>query len=109
MNPARNFAANDIFGRPARFRGVQGTAVCGLFELVVATTGLSEKAMKRRGDEDFAAVYLHPGHHVGYFPGAKKIHIKLMLRPSDGLVLGAQATGEEGVARRIDVVAMAIQ
>jgi rhodanese-related sulfurtransferase len=35
--------------------------------------------------------------------------MKLLFRTSDGLVLGAQAVGEEGVARRIDVISNAIQ
>jgi NADPH-dependent 2,4-dienoyl-CoA reductase/sulfur reductase-like enzyme/rhodanese-related sulfurtransferase len=102
-------AVGDVFGRGTSFRGVQGTAVCGVFGLTAATTGCSEKALRRAGLTDFESVYLHPGHHVRYFPGAKPIHIKLMFRPSDGRVLGAQAVGEEGVARRIDVVSMAIQ
>jgi NADPH-dependent 2,4-dienoyl-CoA reductase/sulfur reductase-like enzyme/rhodanese-related sulfurtransferase len=108
-NRQGRIAANDIFGRPARFRGVQGTAVCGLFGLTVAMTGCSEKALKRAGIDDFKTIYLHPGHHVSYFPGAKKIHMKLIFRPGDGRILGAQAVGEEGVARRIDVISMAIQ
>ncbi len=40
---------------------------------------------------------------------AHAIHLKLLFRKSDGLVLGAQAAGEQGVARRIDVIAQAIQ
>jgi NADPH-dependent 2,4-dienoyl-CoA reductase/sulfur reductase-like enzyme/rhodanese-related sulfurtransferase len=102
-------AADCIFGRESRFRGVQATAVCGVFGLEVASTGASEKALARAGIADFEAVYLHPGHHVGYYPGARPIHLKLVFSKSDGRVLGAQAVGEEGVARRIDVVAMAIQ
>lgn len=102
-------AADDLFGRHASFRGVQGTAVCGLFDLEVACTGASEKALRRAGVTDFERIYLHPGHHVGYYPGAKPIHLKLVFRPSDGRVLGAQAVGDEGIARRIDVIAMAIQ
>jgi rhodanese-related sulfurtransferase len=108
-NRQGRIAAAAIFGRDSTFRGVQGTAVCGMFGLTVAMTGCSEHALVRDGIDDFACVYLHPGHHVSYFPGAKPIHIKLVFRPSDGRVLGAQAVGEEGVARRIDVLAMAIQ
>jgi rhodanese-related sulfurtransferase len=102
-------AADAMFGRPTRFRGVQGTSVCGLFDLVVASTGASEKALLRAGVEDFELVYLHPGHHVGYYPGARPIHLKLLFAKADGRVLGAQAVGEQGVERRIDVVATAIQ
>ncbi len=102
-------AAADILGRAASFRGVQGTAVCGLFGLEIACTGASERALLRAGLTDHERVYLHPGHHVSYFPGAKPIHLKLLFRRSDGRVLGAQGVGEEGVARRIDVISMAIQ
>ena len=102
-------AADAICGRKTEFRGTQGTAVCGFFGMTVALTGATEKSLRRAGLDDFQAVYLHPGHHVGYYPGAKQIHLKLLFRKSDGLVLGAQAVGEKGVERRIDVIAQAIQ
>jgi NADPH-dependent 2,4-dienoyl-CoA reductase/sulfur reductase-like enzyme len=77
--------------------------------MTVACTGASEKALVRAGITDFAKIYLHPGHHAGYFPGARPISMKLLFRPADGLLLGAQAVGEEGVDKRIDVIAMALQ
>jgi NADPH-dependent 2,4-dienoyl-CoA reductase/sulfur reductase-like enzyme/rhodanese-related sulfurtransferase len=95
--------------RPQTFRGVQGTAVCGIFDLTVAMTGASEKKLKRAGFKNVEKVYLHPGHHVAYYPGAKSIHMKLLFDASSGRVLGAQAIGEAGVERRIDVISMAIQ
>lgn len=108
-NRQGRIAADAICGRPARFRGVQATAVCGVFGLTVATTGVSERRPLLAGNADYDAVYLHPGSHAGYYPGAKPIHLKLVFRKSDGLVLGAQAVGEEGVERRIDVISLAIQ
>ena len=102
-------AADAICGRETRFRGVQGTAVCGFFGMTVALTGATEKALSSAGMKDLETIYLHPNHHVGYYPGAQAIHLKLIFRKSDGLVLGAQAAGEQGVARRIDVIAQAIQ
>ena len=102
-------AADAICGRDTKFRGVQATAVCGFFGMTVAMTGETEKSLRRAGIEDFQSVYLHPGHHVGYYPGAQAIHLKLLFRKSDGLLLGAQAAGQQGVERRIDVIAQAIQ
>lgn len=101
-------AADAICGRATRFDGIQATAVCGVFDLTLATTGATEKALRNAGITDFQAVYLHPGDHAGYYPGAKPIHMKLLFRTRDGLVLGAQAAGESGVERRIDVLAAAI-
>ncbi len=102
-------AADSIAGRPSKFRGVQGTAVVGIFGLTVACTGATEKGLRRTGNTSFAAIYLHPGHHASYFPGAKPIHLKLLFSLTDGKVLGAQAVGQEGVDKRIDVIATAIQ
>ncbi|MFW6358936.1 MAG: rhodanese-like domain-containing protein [Chroococcales cyanobacterium] len=107
-NQQGRVAAEAIFGRDSHFRGIQGTSVCGVFGLVIATTGVNEKTLQRLGWE-YAKVYLHPGHHVGYYPNAKAIDLKLLFSPKDGRILGAQAIGEEGVEKRIDVIAMAIQ
>jgi NADPH-dependent 2,4-dienoyl-CoA reductase/sulfur reductase-like enzyme/rhodanese-related sulfurtransferase len=108
-NRQGRIAADVICGRDSHFRGVQGTAVCGVFGLAVASTGASEKALRRAGVTDYEKIYVHPAHHVGYYPGAKPIHLKLIFRKSDGRILGAQAVGEADVARRIDVIATALQ
>jgi len=108
-NREGRIAADTIVGRKSTFRGVQGTAICGIFDLAVASVGLSEKALKRANITDYEKVYLHPGNHTGYYPGAKKIHLKLLFRKSDGKILGAQAVGEDGADKRIDVISMAIQ
>ncbi len=107
-NRQGRIAADAIFGRDTSFRGVQGTAVCGVFDLTVASTGAAAKTLRRIG-RPFAEVYLHPNQHAGYYPGAQTIHLKLLFDPGDGRILGAQAVGTEGVEKRIDVIATALQ
>jgi NADPH-dependent 2,4-dienoyl-CoA reductase/sulfur reductase-like enzyme/rhodanese-related sulfurtransferase len=102
-------AAESIAGRATRFRGVQATAVVGVLGLTAAATGASERGLRRNGITNFQTVYLHPGHHAGYYPGARPIHLKLLFSTPDGRLLGAQAVGHEGVEKRIDVMAMAMQ
>ena len=102
-------AAESIAGRTTHFRGVQATAVVGVLGLTVASTGASEKGLRRAGVTSFQKVYLHPGHHAGYYPGARQIHLKLLFSVPEGRILGAQAVGFEGVEKRIDVIATAIQ
>ncbi|HVO25930.1 MAG TPA: FAD-dependent oxidoreductase [Candidatus Margulisiibacteriota bacterium] len=102
-------AAEAIAGRATHFRGVQATAVVGVLGLTAASTGASEKGLRRAGVGNFQKVYLHPGHHAGYYPGAQPIHLKLLFSVPDGRILGAQAVGREGVEKRIDVIATAIQ
>jgi|MudIll2142460700_1097286.scaffolds.fasta_scaffold46807_2 NADPH-dependent 2,4-dienoyl-CoA reductase/sulfur reductase-like enzyme/rhodanese-related sulfurtransferase len=112
-NRQGRIAADVILGRDARFRGVQGTAVCRVFDITVAATGTSEKTLLRRGiggqPAQYEKIYLHPGHHANYYPGARPITMKLIFSVKDGRILGAQAVGEEGVEKRIDAIAMAIQ
>jgi NADPH-dependent 2,4-dienoyl-CoA reductase/sulfur reductase-like enzyme/rhodanese-related sulfurtransferase len=102
-------AAESIAGRATNFRGIQATAVVGVLGLTVASTGATEKGLRRDGVTNFERVYLHPGHHAGYYPGAHPIHLKLLFSVPDGRILGAQAIGLEGVEKRIDVIATAIQ
>jgi NADPH-dependent 2,4-dienoyl-CoA reductase/sulfur reductase-like enzyme/rhodanese-related sulfurtransferase len=110
-NRQGRIVADAIMGKDRKFRGVQGTLVCGVFDLTLASTGPSEKTLKRLGlwDATYDKIYLHPGHHASYFPGAKPITLKLIFSRQDGRILGAQAVGQEGVDKRIDVISMAIQ
>jgi NADPH-dependent 2,4-dienoyl-CoA reductase/sulfur reductase-like enzyme/rhodanese-related sulfurtransferase len=107
-NRQGRIAADNIFGRPAKYRGTQGTAIVGVFDRTAAITGASEKAL-RRADRPFRKVYVHPAHHAGYYPGAEPMTLKILFHPETGKLLGAQAVGGAGVDKRIDVLAVAIQ
>ncbi|HEY94513.1 MAG TPA: FAD-dependent oxidoreductase [Dehalococcoidia bacterium] len=112
-NRQARIAADSIFGRNRGFRGVQSTAVCRIFDLDIASTGASEKSLKRYAEGGnvipYEKVYLHPRNHAEYYPGSSFMAFKLIFSSEDGRILGAQAVGEEGVDKRIDVIAMAIQ
>jgi len=108
-NRQGRIAADVIAGRDSRYRGTQGTSICQVFEGTIAQTGVSEKTLLRLGDTDWEKVYLYPNSHAGYYPGAKLLATKVLFRKSDGRLLGAQVLGEDGVAKRIDSFAMALQ
>ena len=110
-NRQGRIAADVICGRKSRYRGTQGTSIIGLFGGAAAWTGVSEKTLKKLGDQDYEKIYLFPNSHAGYYPGAKMLGLKVIFRKSDGRVLGAQALGEDGPAvdKRISALAMAIQ
>lgn len=107
-NRQGRIAADCIAGKKASYRGTQGTAIVGLFNQVAAATGASEKALRAQ-NVPFAKVYVHPNQHAGYYPGAKSLTLKLLFQPDDGKILGAQAVGQDGVDKRIDAIAVAIQ
>ncbi len=107
-NRQGRLAADHIFGRPGLYRGTQGTAVVGVFDMTATMTGFSEKALNF-AKLDYEKIYIHPAHHAGYYPGAQQLSIKLLFSPDTGKILGAEAVGRSGVDKRIDVLAVAIQ
>jgi NADPH-dependent 2,4-dienoyl-CoA reductase/sulfur reductase-like enzyme/rhodanese-related sulfurtransferase len=107
-NRQGRLAADHIFGRASRYRGTQGTAIVGLFDQAAAMTGQSEKSL-RQAEIPYQKIYIHAGHHAGYYPGAQPISLKLIFSPESGTILGAQAVGSHGVDKRMDILATAIQ
>ncbi|MCJ7445788.1 MAG: FAD-dependent oxidoreductase [Methanotrichaceae archaeon] len=108
-NRQGRIAADVIAGRDSRYRGSQGTSIVGVFEGAVAWTGANENSLIKLGEKDYEKIYIFPNAHAGYYPDAKMVAMKVIFRKSDGLLLGAQALGLEGVDKRIDAIAMAIQ
>lgn len=107
-NRQGRLAADHALGRPTRYRGTQGTAIVRVFDRVAALTGASEKTLQRHG-RLYRKVYVHPANHAGYFPGAETMTLKLLFTPDTGRILGAQVVGGDGVDKRTDVLAIAIQ
>ncbi len=106
-NRQGRFVADVIAGRPGADRGVNGTAIVGVFGLQVATTGWNEKRL-RAANRPYLAVHTHPGSHAGYYPGADGMALKLLVDPDTDRILGAQGVGRSGVDKRIDVIATAM-
>lgn len=100
-------AAAHVFGWDTAYKGALGTFICKVFDLAVAMTGVSEKTLKKLG-RNYRKVIVPATNHVTYYPGAKALYLKLLFCPETGKVLGAQAVGEEGADKRIDVLATAI-
>jgi NADPH-dependent 2,4-dienoyl-CoA reductase/sulfur reductase-like enzyme/rhodanese-related sulfurtransferase len=107
-NRQGRIAADNILGRSAVFRGTQGTAIVQVFDRTAAITGASEKVLKSL-NRPYQKIYVHPANHVGYYPGAEGMTLKLLFNPKSGRLLGAQAVGGAGVDKRIDVLSAAIQ
>ena len=105
-NRQGRLAANVIFGSTETYKKTQGTAICKVFDLAVASTGLNEKTLVRKGMA-YEKVYVHAASHAGYYPGAQPVTLKLLFNPDSGAILGAQAVGKDGIDKRIDVIAVA--
>ena len=94
-------------GGDARFAGVVGTAITKICDTEVARTGLSS-AEARDAGIDFSTSTVEPTTRAGYYPGATKITVKVVVERGNHRLLGAQIVGREGAAKRIDVLATAI-
>jgi len=107
-NKQGRMAADNICGGNRQYNGTQGTSILKIFDLTVAMTGASEKALAKT-NMDYEKLYIHPANHVSYYPGAEQMHIKLLFTKPEGKILGAQIVGSHGVDRRIDIFAVAIR
>lgn len=107
-NKQGRIVADVIAGLNSRYKGSLGSSVIKVFDLTVANTGLSEKAASAAGYQ-YESVVLSPGSHAGYYPGATPMTMKVVFEQETLRLLGAQIVGGEGVDKRIDVLATAIQ
>ena len=100
-------AADSIAGRPAHAVTAFGTSIVGFFGMAAASTGYTERVLGMKG-RTMRIIHTHPINHAGYYPDAVQMAMKLIVDPKTDLILGAQAVGEEGVDKRIDVIATAM-
>ena len=106
-NKQGRLAGLNMSGKFAPFRGIVGTSILKFFNLTIATTGINERNAKELGFE-YEAFKLSARHIAGYYPGAQRMFIKIVVRKRDQQLLGAQIVGPAGVDKRIDVFATAL-
>lgn len=107
-NKQGRIAADNIAGYDSVYTGTQGSAVLKLFDMTVATTGLSEKSAKAAG-MDYDKTYTYSASHASYYPGASNMSVKVLWEKETHKLLGAQIVGFDGVDKRMDVLATAIR
>jgi NADPH-dependent 2,4-dienoyl-CoA reductase/sulfur reductase-like enzyme len=112
LGPAANktgrVAGTVAAGGTACFRGIVGTAVVKVFDLAVARTGLTLTEALAEGLPAVATDAVGKS-RARYYPGSSPVHVRLV-HSLDGPLLGAQLVGAgEGVAKRIDPIAVALQ
>ncbi len=100
----RIVADNIVHGNMKRYRGTIATGIAKVFDITVASTGMSEKALKKIGTPSKSFI-IHAASHAGYYPGAIPMSMKVLFSPLNGRLLGAQIVGYEGVDKRIDLFA----
>jgi NADPH-dependent 2,4-dienoyl-CoA reductase/sulfur reductase-like enzyme len=97
----------NIGGGYASFPGVVGTAASKICEYEVARTGLTLADAAAAGFETIDVV-VESSTRAGYYPGARLMKTKIIAERRTGRLLGAQIVGQEGAAKRIDALAIAL-
>ncbi len=100
-------AADNICGRKTDFKGSIGTAMCKVFDINVARTGITTERAKECGFE--AETITIPGlDRAHYYGDAQYIILKIIADKKSQVILGAQGFGEGDVIARISVLVCAI-
>ena len=95
--------ADNIYGIKSTYKKSQGTSVLKVFDYTVACSGYNEKLLKRM-QIPYWKILTFGNSHAGYYPNSTSTLYKLLFN-NDGKILGVQAVGQDGVEKRIDVVA----
>lgn len=97
-----------IAGEKTPLSPIAGTAVVKVFQLEVATTGLTDLDAAKEYGFNPVKVTIDSHSRAGYCPGAKPIKISLIADRDSKRILGSSMVGEEGVSKRIDIIATAL-
>lgn len=99
--------ADNIAGYNSVYKKTIGSAVVKVFGLTVASAGNSEKELVKK-DIPYWKTFTNSFSHASYYPNATRAVYKIMFN-NDGVILGVQAVGQEGVEKRVDVIATAMR
>lgn len=108
-NKQGRMAADNIAdGNTHKYKGTVGTAIAKVFDIAVALTGYSERALLQKGIE-YSSTITHSSSNAGYYPGAMPLTIKLNYGKNDGKLYGAQIVGYKGVDKACETLSLACQ
>ena len=94
--------ADNIIEKKSTYKKSLGTAVIKIFDFTAASVGNNEKQLKSQNIH-YWKTFIYGLSHAGYYPHSNRILFKLLFS-NDGKILGAQAIGQKGVEKRIDII-----
>lgn len=106
-NKQGRITGGNIAGQKKKFHGVLGSSVVKVLDMTFAKTGISENEAKDM-NVNYGATTVKAFNHAAFYPNSDKLTIKLVYDKESKVILGAQMAGKEGVAKRLDVFALAI-
>lgn len=107
-NKQGRVAADNIAGVDRIYKGSHAASVLKVFDMTAAFVGINEKTAKAAGI-DYDKIIISPASHASYYPGGRVMTLKVLFTNTDRKIIGAQAVGFDGVDKRVDVIATAMQ
>lgn len=106
-NKQGRIAGSNMAGHPLTFKGIVGTSIIKFFDLSLGRTGITEREAKSLNIH-YKVQKTKARTHASYYPGSKKITIKIIYHEKTRELLGGEIIGKDGVDKRIDVLAIAL-
>ncbi|MDD4342976.1 MAG: FAD-dependent oxidoreductase [Eubacteriales bacterium] len=107
-NKQGRIAGNNMAGGREAFSGIAGTAITKIINMGVARTGLSKKEAIAEGIPA-EEVIIDSMDLARYYPEHNPVKVKLIGSKESKKLIGAQIIGQNAFAKRIDVLALAVQ
>ena len=100
-------AGDNLAAQRTKFLGAIGTTVLKVFDLAAGRTGISSQDAAHESMPVVSA-RIEALDRAAYYPGARKIWVKLIAERESRRLVGAQVVGYGDASKRIDVAATAI-
>lgn len=106
-NKQGRLVGDSMLGKPVEFGRALGSTMVRCMDIELAKTGINEREAVR-ANIPYKANTVKTLSHAHYYPDAQELTIKLIYRPDDHVLLGAEIMGKAEAALRIDPLAVAI-
>jgi len=103
-NKQGRIAGANIGGQDLSFPGIVGSICFKVFDLEVASTGLTEDEAREVGLKPVSAT-IQGRSKAHSYPGSRDLRVRLVADTENGRLLGAQAVGGDGAVSRINALA----
>lgn len=106
-NKQGKVAGSSVAGEKDAFPGIAGSQVTKVFHLFLAGTGLNLAQAKEQGYQA-DSVRIQKGSLASYYPSGASLTLTLVFDTRTGRLLGAQGSGNESIAGRMNVLVAAV-
>ncbi|MCX7698489.1 MAG: FAD-dependent oxidoreductase, partial [Candidatus Goldbacteria bacterium] len=106
-NKQGKYAGMNAAGKKMEFKGITASMAFKVFNLEVSRAGIWDEEAQKKNIE-YKSKLIKSITRASYYPRSGEIFIKLTADLKTHKLLGAQIIGEEGVAKRMDIISTAL-